>query len=570
MAVRREVAGAHKLEPLAGAGFRQAGFQLGVADHHDAFGVQVILEVGPLGDAVHVGFGEQLVVQPHLGVHAVLTADPVDGAAHLAAVGRVAAAGFQVGLGVDGRDVAVGVLVHAGAAHKVGAHQPHFAAHRQPLELRRRHFKEIAAVDPHLFGEGHRAGGGVVGVPVGVVGQVKEFALAFGVVVDHQLDRVQHRHAAGCRQLQLSPQHGFQLAHVHKAVCLGDAGPPHELKNARRGVAAAAQAGQGRHAGVVPAVHDALFHQLAQVALAHHGVGHVQAGKFPLLRELAAEQVFDHPVVQRAVILKFQAAQRMGDPLDGVLDRVGKVVQRVDAPLVPLAMVAHMLDAVDGRVAHIHVGAGQVDLGPQCLFAVGKLAGAHTAEQIKVFLRRAVPVGGRPAGLARVVAAVFLHFVAGQVIHIGFAVPDELFGALVAFLKIVAAVKDAPVRVGAQPFQVPQDALHILIALPRRVGIVVAQVELAAVGLGHHVVDVDGLGRPDVQVAVGLRREPGMDLPDLSLRQVGVDDVGQEIGEFFVRHNSTPNRMFQFSYFTIDPANAQAFTGSRSPKWAAR
>ena len=67
---------------------------------------------------------------------------------HLAAVGRVAVAGLQVGGGVDGGDAALGVLVHAGAADQVGAHQADLAADGQALELGRRDLKEIAAVDP--------------------------------------------------------------------------------------------------------------------------------------------------------------------------------------------------------------------------------------------------------------------------------------------------------------------------------------------------------------------------------------------------------------------------------------
>ena len=82
-----------------------------------------------------------------------------------------------------------------------------------------------------------------------------------------------------------------------------------------------------------------------------------------------------------------------------------------------------VLDAVDGRVAHIHVRACQVDLGAQRLFAVGNLARAHTAEEVEVFFRR-----GRGRGLGRlacfcVVAAVILHLLAGQVVHIGLAPP---------------------------------------------------------------------------------------------------------------------------------------------------
>ena len=540
LAVRGKIPVAHELEAVTGLGVLQALLELRTLQHLDAVGVQVILEIRVVGDAVHVGLGEQLIIQLDLGVQAVGAADPVDRAAHLAAIGGVAVAGLEVGLGVDGHDLTVLVLVHAGAAHQIRAHQADLATQGQALEFRRRHLKEVAVLDPQLLREGDLAGRRVVGVAVRVVGQVKILALVGGIVVDDQLDRLQHGHAALGVQLQLGAQHGLQLAHIHEVVSLGDAGLFHEGEDARRRVAAAAQAGQGRHTGVVPAVHDVLLDQLAQVTLAHDGVRHVQAGKLALLREFFAEQVRDDPLIQRAVVLKLKAAQAEGDALNGVLNGVRKVVHRVDAPLVALAVMLDMLDAVDGRVAHVHVRAGQVDLGAQRFFAVGKLTRAHTAEQVEVLLRRAVTVGARAAGLAGVVAAVLLHFLAGQVIHVGLALLDELLGVLIAALKIVAAVENAAVRLGTQPFQILQDALHVLVTLAGGVRVVKAQVEQAAVVLGNRVVDEDRLGGADMQVAVRLRRETGMYDIDLALGEVGIDNIRQEVGKFFVCHDYTP------------------------------
>ena len=217
---------------------------------------------------------------------------------------------------------------------------------------------------------------------------------------------------------------------------------------------------------------------------------------------------------------------------------MGVVVQRVDAPFVPLTVVVEMLDAVDGRVPHVHVGAGQINFGAQCAAAVLEFSGAHPAEQVEIFLRRAVPVGGGAAGLARVIAAVFLHFLTGQVVHVGLALQNQFLGKLVAFLKVIAAVEDAAVGLRAQPFQVGQNALDVLVPLAGGVGIVIAQVELPAVMLGDLIVDVDGLGRADVQIAVWLWREPGVDMVHLALGQIGVNDVRQKVGKFFVCHTS--------------------------------
>ena len=56
-------------------------------------------------------------------------------------------------------------------------------------------------------------------------------------------------------------------------------------------------------------------------------------------------------------------------------------------------------------------------------------------------------------------------------------------------------------------------------------------------GFADGPVDVDGFGAADVQVAVGLRRETGMDLADLALGEVGVDDLGQKV---FISHGGVP------------------------------
>ncbi len=95
------------------------------------------------------------------------------------------------------------------------------------------------------------------------------------------------------------------------------------------------------------------------------------------------------------------------------------------------------------------------------------------------------------------------HLVAGQVIDVGLAPPeDELLGVLVALVKVVAAVEDAAVGVGTQPMQILDDAVDVLLAFAGGVGVVQTQVELAAVLVRDGPVDVDGLGAANVQVAV--------------------------------------------------------------------
>ena len=237
------------------------------------------------------------------------------------------------------------------------------------------------------------------------------------------------------------------------------------------------------------------------------------------------------------MILELQAAHAVGDALNGILDGMRKIVHRVDAPLIALAVVFSILDAVDGRVTHIHVGAGQVDLGTQSLFTLLELTGTHPAEQVQILLRGAVTPRRGTAGLAGIGTTVLAHLVTGQVVHVGLAFQDELLGVLVALVKVIAAIEDAAVGVSAQPVQILNDAVDILLTFAGGVGVVQAQVELAAILVCDGPVDVDGLGAADVQVAVGLRREAGMDLADLTLGQVSVDDLRQKV---FICHSGFP------------------------------
>ena len=72
------------------------------------------------------------------------------------------------------------------------------------------------------------------------------------------------------------------------------------------------------------------------------------------------------------------------------------------------------------------------------------------------------------------------------------------------------------------------DGVHILGVLLGGVGVVHAQVAQAAVTLGGAEVDAQGLAVTDVQIAVGLRRKPGVN--GLSLEPATLCDVQKTRG----------------------------------------
>ncbi len=76
-----------------------------------------------------------------------------------------------------------------------------------------------------------------------------------------------------------------------RAVGLTDADVGAEVADRFRRVAAAAHAAERGHARIVPAAHVAVLDQSEQLALAHHGVGEVEAIELDLLRVVDAEVV---------------------------------------------------------------------------------------------------------------------------------------------------------------------------------------------------------------------------------------------------------------------------------------
>ena len=103
--------------------------------------------------------------------------------------------------------------------------------------------------------------------------------------------------------------------------------------------------------------------QLQQLALAHHRVGQIEAGKLDLLGMIDV-QLIEKPVVQRAMVFKLQRADGVGDAFDGVALAVRPVVHRVDAPLVAGAVMVGVEDAVHDRVAQIEVAARSYQFWP--------------------------------------------------------------------------------------------------------------------------------------------------------------------------------------------------------------
>ena len=193
--------------------------------------------------------------------------------------------------------------------------------------------------------------------------------------------------------------------HVDHAVGLGDADAADEIAQRLGRHAAAAQPRQRRHPRIVPTGDVAAAHQLGEHALGQDRIGQIEPREFVLARARRHLDVVEEPVVERTVVLEFQRADRMRDALDRVGLAVGVVIARIDRPGGAGARMGGVEDAVKHRIAQIDVARSHVDLGAQDAGAVRELAGPHPAEEVEIFLHRAVAERAVPARLGQRAAA---------------------------------------------------------------------------------------------------------------------------------------------------------------------
>ena len=152
--------------------------------------------------------------------------------------------------------------------------------------------------------------------------------------------------------------------------------------------------------------------------------------------------------------------------------------------------------------------------------AVLEFAGPHAFEQVQVLLDGSLPVRALATGF-RQGAAVFADFFGRQAVDVGLALPDELDGIFVEAFEIVGRKVLAVFPVESEPAHIFLDGIDILDILFGRVGVVEPKVAQAGVVSGDAEIQADRLGVADVEIPVGLRREPGHDPAVVLARRAG-------------------------------------------------
>ena len=144
------------------------------------------------------------------------------------------------------------------------------------------------------------------------------FAAVVGPVGDFDEDGFQHGHTAGGAVVEFLAYVVFEQRPLVGALGFGVANLGAERFDRLWRHAAAAQAAEGGHTGVVPAVHEAVVHELHKFALARHRMGEVEGVELVLAGPRVDGQLLDVPIVERAMGGEFKGAEAMGDAFDGV------------------------------------------------------------------------------------------------------------------------------------------------------------------------------------------------------------------------------------------------------------
>src|SRR5579872_3163071 len=427
----------------------------------------------------------------------------MDGRLHLAAVRRITAAGCRIVGAMELDDLAVGVLYNAGTRDEVGVAQSNFAAGREPEILLRRIFAEIVLFDVEHARERNLAC--PHGRVFGIVDGFHYFNLVFGVVVDDYFQRTKNGHDAFGSFIEILTDEVLEEPELGCSIRFRNAYPAAEIADRLRGVAAEAHSGDGGHTRIVPAGDVAFLNESQEAALAEQRVGDAEPVELDLLRMINPEP-FDVPIVERAVIFEFQTAAGVGDAFDGIRLTVGKIVHRVDGPLIAGAMMLGVNDAVHDGIAQVEIGRRHVDFGAERARTVGEFAVLHALKQFEIFADGTVPVGALLAGFGES-AALFADFVGGQVADVRVSLIDQLDGPFIELLEIIGGIEDAVLEIAAEPADVLDDGIDVLGFFFFRIRIVETEVAFASEFRGEAEIEVDRLGVADVQVTIRLGRE---------------------------------------------------------------
>ena len=214
--VNAEVAVTDKLERVERLGVHKLGGYKAILFHDERLGIyrRNKLVVGEGSRVLNI---EQTVVKAHFCFYAVRTC-PVNGTLDLSAVGAVAALCSRVVGAVNAGDLTVFVLFARNTGKEIRAFKTDFVAGEHSEILLGRIFEEVGTLDVNFLCEGDARSAhlGVVGVAL----NFERFGLSVRIVVDNDLNGVEHRHGTRRVCVKLISYTGFEQTVIDNGISL--------------------------------------------------------------------------------------------------------------------------------------------------------------------------------------------------------------------------------------------------------------------------------------------------------------------------------------------------------------
>ena len=216
-------------------------------------------------------------------------------------------------------------------------------------------------------------------------------------------------------------------------------------------------------------------------------------------------KIVDELVVEWAVRYELECTDRVGYTLEEVALSVSEVVHRISVPLRACAVVWSVDDAIDDRVAEVHIRVSHVELCTEHHAALHSLWSVHLVEQLEALLNGAVAVRRSNARSGRC-ALLLSNLLSSLLVDVSVSVLNHPYSEVPKLLEIVGSVVYVT-PFETEPRDVVENVLNVLVVLLCRIGVVEAQVAHSIVLFSHAEVHADSLSVSDVQITIRLWRE---------------------------------------------------------------
>ena len=150
---------------------------------------------------------------------------------------------------------------------------------------------------------------------------------------------------------------------------------------------------------------------------------------------------------------------------------MGKIIHRINAPLIPRIMMTHMSYAVNHGITHINIGTCHINPGPEDLLPILIHAVLHILKKLKVLLN--APVSVRTVLTRRLeVSPVLLYLLRAEITDKGLTLLYKLDSRFIHLIEIIRCKEQPVFKIGTQPLYVSLYGFDKFRLLLCRVGIV--------------------------------------------------------------------------------------------------